>query len=306
MIKNYPFRKAKGIFVYDIQSNRYYDLQKNSNIIGHSNKKITTIVKNHISSSWNLYGDTIYHRKIKALYDKLFSSNYHLAVSFSLIEFFTRFFNYTQQKSSNLQIIGDRFNLWIKKHCNNINREAKNDCKTTIIYDMAELFFKSNGDIKQFNKTIADLKKEEITIFNYYWYPYLDIITNNADIIILPQIYSGHFEYINILINKKINDFNYYTFQLNNIPSLYLASSLKLYYTIKKISNYDSFKLNWNGFIQAGRLFVSEELNSQKYKEIVNKYLEKKILLNLTPPYYSYLPIIVEDYQKKYLSRIKI
>ncbi|MCK4799307.1 MAG: hypothetical protein KAT05_18180, partial [Spirochaetes bacterium] len=242
MDKKYPLRRAKGIFVYDIQSTRYYDFQRNSNIIGYSNKKITTHIKNCISAGWNLYEDTVYHRRIKRLYEKIFSLDYYFKTCFSLTEFFARFLNYAQQNSFNLIIKGHRFKLWIKEYCNNIYKEIKSYSKNIIIYDMAEIFLESGGDIKEFNKKVKNLKKETITVFNYYWYPYLEINISDADIVILPQIYSGYFEYINILIKKDIKNYNFYSTEIDKIPCLYLAGSLKLYHTIKKMNNSEFYK----------------------------------------------------------------
>ena len=193
MDNKYPFKKGKGIFVYDIHSNRYYDFENNLNILGHSNKKLTATVKNHISSSWNLFGDTIYHRKIKQLHNRNFP-NYYLTNTFSLIEFFNNLLNFANSKSFKIVSTGDRFNLWIQEYCNYKNIGTKNSAKI-IIHDMAEKFLKTGED---YANLLKNIRKEKITILNYYWFPYLEIDTCNADIIILPQIYNGNFKYLNI------------------------------------------------------------------------------------------------------------
>lgn len=305
MDKKYHIKKGKDIFLYDIKSNRYYDLQRNSNIIGHSNKKLTTIVKNNISSRWNITGDTIYHRRLRSLFNRIFSANYFLTSSFCLIEIILRLHNYSINNSYNLYINGDRFNLWFNEKFNNIKTKIKNEFKNIIIYDMAEIFLSSNGDFNRFEEDVGKLKKGDITVYNYYWYPYPDIITNSADLIILPEIYSGNFNYLNILINKSIiNEQKLFSNELEDIPSLYISSSLKMYHIIKGFQKNNYINLKWDNIIQAGRIFTSDNLN--EYKNITERYLEKNIILSKDPPYYNYLPIDLEEYQIKYLRAVKI
>ena len=304
MSKKYSIKKAKGTFIYDIHGGRFYDLQKNSNILGHSYKKLTTIVKNNISSKWNISDGTFYHIRMKKLFEKLFSSNYFLRTSSSLIEFILRLNNYCVDNLYNINFFGERFNLWIKEKNNIFNIERKKTQKDIIIYDMAEIFLRAKGDIQKFNDFIKKLKKEEITVFNYFWYPYLDLNINNADIIILPEIYSGNFCYLNVLINKKISKYNQFSNELESIPSLYISSSLKMFYLIKRIEKEKEIKLKWNNFIQAGRLFSYNDIyNNDK---IVDKYFKNNIILSKKPPFYNYLPLNLEDYQIKYLNKVVV
>ena len=174
---------------------------------------------------------------------------------------------------------------------------------------MAEIYLKADGNKDRFSAEIKKIKKGNITVFNYFWYPESDIITGDADIIVLPEIYSGNFSYINILLNNNssiIKDRNYLTSELENIPSLYISSSLKLYFLMEKIIKNDIIKLKWNNLIFSNRIFSFIELEAKKINDISKKFLENNILLAGNPPYYSYLPLMLEDYQKKFFMRLKI
>lgn len=306
MNKKYTIKKAKGIFLHDIHDVKYYDLQKNSNILGHSYKKLTTLIKNDISSRWNILESTIYHSRMRKLFEKLFTPDYFLTALLSLDEFILKINNYSLSNSYNLKLIGERFNLWLKDNYNLSNIKTGEIQKNIIIYDMAEIFLQFDGDSKKFNDFIKDIKREEITVFNYLWYPYLDIKTDNVDIIILPEIYSGNFKYINILINKKrVKNFYQFTGQFECIPSLYISSSLKMYYLIKKMEyDHKMINLKTNKFIQSGRLFSYRDI--KYYNNLIEEYFNKNIILSNAPPFYNYLPLILEDFQIKYLSKIII
>ena len=113
-------KKSKDAFVYDFQGNKYYDLRKNTNIIGYSNKNLTNAVKGYIPSKWNLTGDTIYHRRIKSLFIKLFKADYFPAAVFSLTEVISRLINYSSEKEYNLKFYGVRFNSWLNENFYNL------------------------------------------------------------------------------------------------------------------------------------------------------------------------------------------
>ena len=302
--KKYLIKKAKDIFLYDIYDGRFYDLQRNSNILGHSYKKLTSLVKNDISSKWNISGNTVYHYRMKKIFEKLFSPDYHLSASFSLHEFILSLNNYSINNSYNLKFKGERFKLWLEEKCNIIKKDKENLQKNIIIYDMAEIFLRAEGDYNKFNDLVKNLKKEEITVFNYFWYPYLDLNIDNADIIILPEIYSGNFNFSLILFNKNMKNYNQLCIDVEYIPSLYIASSLKMYYLIRRIKTEKKINLKWNNFIQARRLFSYKDIN--EYENIIDNYFNKNIILSKDPPYYNYLPLVLQDYQVKYLLKIII
>jgi|GEM_PF-1309121 len=301
--KVYPLKKAKEAFVYDIKSNKYYDFKNNTNILGHSYKKLTTIVKNHISSSWDIYNNSIYHRRFIKHLNNLFGDKYHITCCFSLIEFISRLINYSINQRFNIEIIGENFKIWFDKNFNYKN--IINSSKNINIYDMAKIYLSFKGNKEKIENQIR-LNKYRINILNYYWYPYLDISLNDADLIILPEIYSGNFKYIILLINKEslISDKkSYYSTSINEIPSLYIVSSLKLYHLIKQIETNNPINLGWDGFNQAGRIFIYKE--TSQYKKIIYDFLNKNIILNKEPPFYNYLPLLLEEYQVKFLQGLK-
>ena len=302
MNKKYLIRKAKDVFLYDAYDGRFYDLKRNSNILGHSYKMLTTSVKNDISSKWNIPGNTVYHYRMKKFFEKLFSPDYYLTSAFSLHEFILSLNNYSINNSYNLKFKGERFNIWLMKKCNIIKKDEEKSQKNIIVYDMAEIFLQTEGNFNKFNDLVKNLNREEITVFNYFWYPYLDLNTDNADIIILPEIYSGNFSYLIILINKNIKNHNQLYNDLDDIPSLYITSSLKMYYLIKRIKAEKKITLKWDNFIQAGRIFSYKDI--KEYINIIDNYFEKNVLLAEDPPYYNYLPLVLQDYQVKYLSKI--
>ncbi len=294
-------KKGKGVFLHSILNNRYYDLKNNSNILGHSYKKLTTEVKNYISNSWNLNSNTIHHKRLLGFIQKNFGENYSLKSNFSLLEFFSRFMLYLMNKSLNIEVIGKRFNLWFENYFVYKNNMMKKN-KIQII-DMAEFFLNSQGKDNKIKK-----KNNELLILNYYWYPEIDVNTMNADLIILPEIYNGNFNYVLLLINKEsliMKDSLSYSQEIFSIPSLYVASSLKMFHLIKKFSETKIFKINWEGFVQYDRLFSCINFDLNNIKKNSDTFYSKKILLNDNPPFYNYLPLNLEDYQIKYLTGLK-
>jgi hypothetical protein len=298
-------RKAKGAYVKDIKHNLFYEFDKNINILGHSHKKLTTIAKNNISSSWNLTGNTIYHARIRKLFSRLFPGQYNIYSSFSLEEIFLKLYIYSEKNSCSLELFYDNFCSWLTKKCG-LDLKNKSSGKKIIVYDMAQIFLDAKGDMENFNQAVSGLKKGNITVFNYFWFPYPEISSDNADMIILPEIFSGNFKYVNMLIDKKLEkDLNLFH-AIEEVPSLYISSSLKAYYIIKSITEGLTARLDWKNFIQAKRLFVYEHPEEPSYREVMEKFKGEKIFLNQDPPYYNYLPINLLEHQKKKLSRIQI
>jgi len=239
----------------------------------------------------------------KKLIENLCGNDYLLASSFSLMEFFSRFSAYAENMQIKLNAAGSNFKKWFDK--NIIINEVKKFNKEADILDMAGFYIESGGNTSKIKEKIKT--SGEYRILNYFWYPELTFDAFNSDIIILPEIYSGNFKYINILIKKKSRLFNDREIMLNSaesIPSLYISASLKNYFLIKNNENHQTVKLGWKNFTQVNRIFVYNKTD-EGYMEIINFYKKNRILLNENAPYYNFLPIILDDNQKNYLSRIK-
>jgi hypothetical protein len=298
-LKKYPIKKAKNSYLYDLKSQKYYDFRNNSNILGYSYKRLTNHVKNDISGNWNIKSNTVSHLRILKLFEKLFGNEYTVRSCFSIEEFFSRIFlNFKDNYS--FKVIGVNFHSWLEKRnilpCNN---SSKNEVS---IIDMNDIFINFNGDINGFKDHVRKIKKNGILIFNYYWFPYSDIETSDADVVILPEIFSGNFNYLNILIRNKLNEFINAVNSIEDIPSLYLSSSLKNYFLIKHLMlNNEVLRLNEKKFKQSGRLFVLNDADTEK---ISLEFEKKNILINSIPPFYNYLPILLEVNQRKYLRKV--
>jgi hypothetical protein len=303
-LDNFTVRKGKNVFIKDLRQNQYYELDKNANIAGHSNKNLTAAVKNNISSSWNLYGNTIYHKRFKNLLLRLFSDNYEFQAGFCLEDILLRINNFAINSSYSIEFYYENFNSWLIKKAN-FNNEKKHEKKIKI-YDMAYLYLKTGGIAEEFKKLAGNLNKGDITVYNYFWHPDTEIITDNADLVILPEIFSGGFKYVNLLINKKAGINLKLFFEIGEIPSLYLASSMKLFYLIKRMQNREIPSLGWKDFYYAKRIFCHKNPGSEDYKKTAEKIFENQVIINCDPPYYNYLPLILTESQIKYLKRIKL
>lgn len=296
-----PFRRAKGAYLFTIHHEKYLDLRENSNILGHSYKKLTTVVKNSISSSWNIKDNSIYHLRFNKLITSLFNNNYYTFFSYSLQEFFLRLFAFLKTNRFNIAIETQNFKDWL--NYNLIEYEHNdNSNKVALIFEMASLYINTHGKVEEIIKKIEN--KKGVKILNYFWWPELEVKSLDSDLIILPQLFCGNFQFIAFLIKKDS-----VLIEVGNCfkeipPSLYLVSALKNYYLIKQAFNkYKLIKLKWTDFLQINRIFTYTK--SEGYFEVVRYFkTEKKVLLNEKPPYYNYLPIILEEHHKKFLSRL--
>lgn len=278
-------RKAKGPYIFYLnKKNKYFDFSSNSNILGYSFKKLTTIVKNDISSRWNIKRYSIYHRRMEKLLTRLYGSCYVWKYCFSLKEFFLRLLPYF-----NINIKGKYLQEWFNT---NFSSFFKNSSKQSItLFDMAYYYL--------FSREIEN--EGGYKIGNYYFYPELDFNLINFDIIILQEFLSGNFCYLNILV-KKGSIFENIFDNTNDIPSLYISSSLKNYYLIKRYKNKFKNFLDQNLFYQKNRLFVLKKVEDK----ILEYLFSKRVIINSSLPFYNYLPIILEEHQIKYLESLKM
>jgi hypothetical protein len=294
-LKKYPLKKAKENFIYDIHSNKFYDFRSNTNIAGFSHKRLTTFVKDNVSSAWNIKDNSIHHNRFKKQIEQLFGENFILKSSHSIEEFFSRLI----LTNPDIDFTGKNQTQWLKeKH---IITENNSNSKKIFVIDMAELFLESGENIEMFNENISKIKHDGIVIFNYFWFPLLEISTTGADIIILPELYSGNFGFVNVLV--KENNYNFLN-EFENIPSLFASSALKNYFVIKSCTGSPEGRFNLlnKNFKVSGRIFIPENL--AEIENLTKIFEEKNILINNKPPFYNYLPINLEEYQIKYLKKV--
>lgn len=279
-------KKAKAVYIFYLNDkNKYFDLTSNSNILGHSFKRVTTHVKNDISNRWRIKGESIYHKRMAKLFFNLYGSQYKWMIDFSFKDIFFRLGNYF-----NIKIEGNNLLRWFN---DNLNLPEKKGQKDLIIFDMAYYYL--------YDYKIE--KSKELSILNYYHYPYLEIETLDSDLIILPEIFSGNFSYVNILV-KRGSEFENIFDRPEEIESLIISSSLKNYYLIKKYSTTNIIEniLNKDMFFQRGRIFVLKNFNDKNIEYLKSK----RIIINKNPPFYNYIPIILEEHEIKYLKSIKM
>ena len=65
------FHKAKECYVRDKFGNRYFDLRRADNITGHSHQKLTTQIKNAVSTLLTLDLPTVYHKRYRKIISEL-------------------------------------------------------------------------------------------------------------------------------------------------------------------------------------------------------------------------------------------
>lgn len=293
-------KKAKGAYLHFLNDEKYLDLRFNSNIIGYSDKRLTTAVKNSISSNWNIKGNTIYHRRFLKLIDTIFGNEYELFFSFSLTELFFKLLNFFTRNNITFQIYGNGFSDWLRN--NFFEYKIDNFKKIFHIFDMADLYLEKSGNSLLLKEVIDSF---DCKILNYFWYPDIDIKTLSADIVILPELYSGNFEFVVLLVRREsiFSNLPFLAFnKLYEVPSLYLASALKNYYLIKRSNLLGLPKINWIDFVQVNRIVRYNK--KEKYSDVVREFFKKKIILNENAPYYNYLPIIKDD--RKILSFLRL
>ncbi|HNZ25778.1 MAG TPA: hypothetical protein PLG34_03385 [Spirochaetota bacterium] len=286
------FKKAKGAYLYDIKSEKFFDFRFNSAIFGYSYKKISTRLKNSISNAMSVVGDSVYSRRLLKIFAKDFSEEYEPFFISSLEEFILKLENFAINNNYKLAYFGERFvkfisRLLAKKKINSDNPDIR-------VIDAAQYYL----DEKQIL-----VFEDKINIINYYYYPEYAPDTFGADLIILPEFMSGGLKNIYLMIKKKSVLKNIFSQTVFELPSFYIEIALN-YYRVIKSPEYRLLnvpKLKWKDVVQKGRIFSF----TNEDDELVNKFKQNNILINPFPDY-NYLPLILEDYQKERLLKINV
>lgn len=298
-------KKGKGPFLYTLGGDKYFDLRNNTNILGFSPPKLTTAVKNGLSNSWNIKGvQTVYHKRLVKLIEGLWGDTYTLRAANSPVEFWSRLSSFSGHES--FTALGAGFCGWLDEQ-----KIRFSDKGTIVVEDKTESFL--YGKPLEYPGGPGPYR---ISGANYYWYPHINPpITGEESFIMLPELFSGLFNYCLILVKKELTDLIELTQAVTDFPSLYICSSLKLYYLIKKYDSKTRYsqekdedkkqRINWKGFLFKGRLFSYAGPDRKTIEKKAGLFAEKKILLTRRPPYYNYIPVNLEEYHYKYLNKVK-
>ena len=275
-------KKAKNAFIYTTDGQKYYDLTSNTNIIGHSHRLLTTLPKNALSTAWNIHGTSIYHNRFLRLIRDCFGNDWTVRCASSLTELWLRMTNFGIVPDFD----SDDTPLYLESHSVKIPQDNKN-----IRVIEAAAHYINNEEIP-FDDNI---------ILNGWWYPELDIPTCNAKAVILPELFSGFTPTVFVLVRQECEQDFTFLDSIDSVPSFTVISAVNLFHTIHNQQNRDFQQLRLDSQIvqQRDRLF---RLNGTP-AEYAGQFAANNILINTAPPYYSYLPINLEHYQIKALSR---
>ncbi|MBP7553602.1 MAG: hypothetical protein KA885_09245 [Spirochaetes bacterium] len=286
------FKKAKGAYLYDIKSEKFFDFRFNSAILGYSDKKISTRLKNNISNGMSIVGDSVFSRRFLKILEKDFSEEYEPFFINSLEEFIFKLEYFATTKNYNLVYLGERFVKYINSLLpeKKLNPENSDIC----VIDATEYYLQ--------DKPIP-VSENKINIINYYSYPEYKIEPLRADLVILPEFISGGLKNIYLMIKRSSALKNIFYQNIFELPSFYIEVSLNYYRAIKslKYRQLNVPKLKWKNVVQKGRIFTF----TNEDDELVNKFKRNNILINQFPNY-NYLPLILEDYQKELLLKINL
>jgi len=292
-------KKAKNCFLHDITNKKFFDLSNIDNIIGYSNKKLTHSVKNGISAAWNIEKNSIYHQRFESFIKKEFGKDYIPLFFNSIRELFLYLKlifekEYSIIVENNFKTLLESYNIIFDKNHNDNNKTSINiiDCAYDLLMEKIPL---ENGYIAKNN-----------TVLNYYYYPSTTFVVDNSIFAILPKIFSGNFNYIAVIIKSDSPFFDKLKDISCDIPSLYLLSSLKNIFVIRQQEKLNIGRipiLKSDKILQKGRLFLFNCENIELEK-LHNYLYEKNILINTKPPYYNYLPLCLNEHQKRYIENI--
>lgn len=302
-MKNHSFnnnvstvKKAKGIYLYTYDNKKIIDLSHNENIIGYSHKKITHNLKNAISN--NLYSGfkTVYHNRLINIF-KPYLEDYDLMYTYSVEDFLLKY-------------------LLIRCKNDNKNYQYLSDSKPMTDYIAKNSFLTpvNNIDLKENLIKIEDCAynymsnkvQNDADIQNGFFYPSVKLFEIKSDIVILPSFLSGNFNFTLLLIKKSIDFRELISSNIYTLPILYTINSVTHYHLIKKIElETQEMDFTYNDdYTGNKRIFLINNFSNPD--ELLKKafsLLKNGIFINTEPPYYNYLPLIMEEHQINYLRK---
>lgn len=275
------FSKAKECYVRDKLGNRYFDLRRADNVTGHSHRKLTTQIKNAVSTHLTLDLPTIYHRR----YRKIISS----LTSDGLYEIY--FFSSPQE-------------LLLKAAVLFGNIEAD----TVNMKDfLAGHGVKSGNGLKlrDFTLNRPNEKRMTQTIVWYYNYPRLlsESDIPNADIVVLPALYAGYTGGCAALINRNAKELINICQPLEKFPAIVFVTSTVFYYRSKALQEQNCFSFNNEKFLCNDRVFTLKDEYRHEMQDIVAALKSSGILINTLAPYYNYIPLTLDVHEIRHIKK---
>ncbi len=284
-------KRAKECFFRDTTNKKFFDFSSIDNIIGYSNKKLTHVVKNGLSSAWNIENNSIYHGRFESFIKKEFGREYVPLFFNSIYELFL-YIKIVFEKDYRININSDMFNLFLEESGIVFDKDINKPQIEIIDYAYNTLFEK-------------EIIAKENSILNYYLYPSTAIDIKGSLFTILPKIFSGNFSYVTLIIKQDSPIFDKLKKLSKEIPSLYLISSLKNIFLVREQEKLkkEVLSLESSKIIQKGRLFIFKD--SEKENNNLSDHLyEKGILINKKAPYYNYLPFLLNEHQEKHIKKV--
>lgn len=274
------FYKAKECYVRDKFGNRYFDLRRADNIAGHSHRKLTTQIKNAVSVHLTLDLPTIYHKR----YRKIISS----LTSAGLYELY--FFSSPQE-----------FLLKAAVLFGTIEADTVNMSDFLTGHGI-----KSGSGLKlrDFTLSHSDEKKMDKTIVWYYNYPRLLNESNipNADIVVLPALYTGYTGGCAVLVNRNVRELMNICHPLEEVPAIVFVTSTVFYYHAKALQEQRCFSFDSEKFLCNDRVFALKDEYQNEIQDIAAALKSSGIIINTLAPYYNYIPLTLDIHE---IRRIK-
>lgn len=281
------FTKAKGPYTRDLSGKGYFDLRKFTNITGYADPSITRDYKDAISSIWDLDLPSIYHKRLEKILLNGSNGDFTICVFKGIEHFYLKI----AALSGGIRTQGLREKEYF------LSKQITSSEKGAVSHDMTELFL---------TKAEYTPIKSSINIMNYYYFPYAEIDYNKyvGEIIVLPGIISGNSEVVFVLIKKSFKEYIESSDELSTLRASEALLTLKYFARIKKYSHKKCFPIKSESFISNERIFSYNNLTKENVELLYAEYFEKGIILNKYPPYYSYMPLILDDNQVKKIKRI--
>ena len=277
------FKKTNGPYIRSMKGERFFDFSSSKNIIGFTDKIVTRSLKNNTTSLLNLNQKTIYHNRLLKIFNPKMLSNHSICLFSSLKEliyYFSYYYNGMDTKGQRDSILLDSLGI---KRSDSIQ-----------LHDMAELFL---------NDSVQNISPNVINISNNYFLPFIDLnsINTKNEIIILPSLMSGYIDNVYVLISNELLKKCKGIRLFNQIPGYLIAHSLDFYHRIKGFSDISYPEISNDKLLQKSRLISFSNLDNKNIEKIYKTLFDHTIIINKSPPYYSYLPGILDENQKKKL-----